>query len=258
MTDVRVPDAAPHRRRRRGLAGQPDDADERAQRDRRRRRRRRPSARRRGQRRRRDVERRSTSRTARRRDKDRLMQLWVQAEVGRLTNMRAAAERPGRQPRPGDVDRQARPSPSSTRRSTTFCIDLLGADGAGRLRLHVPPARGPRRAAARRTACATRSCACGPTRSRAARRRSCATSSASRCSACPASRGSTRTCRGARCRAARTDPAAGAIGQRAARSGYWMPMATRRRSSGLIRWLWSSRPRSSSTQLTSPVNFFTE
>ena len=111
MTDVRIPDAAPHRRRRRGLAGEPDDADERAQRHRRRRRRRRPSAAARPTTPSRSG-RSSTSRERAPADKDRLMQLWVQAEVGRLTNMRAAQNAPRRQPRPGDVDRQARATPS--------------------------------------------------------------------------------------------------------------------------------------------------
>ena len=196
MTDVRVPDAAPHRRRRRGLAGRADHADERAQRDRRRRRwRRRSAAGRRTTPSR--CGRRSTSRTAQPADKDRLMQLWVQAEVGRLTNMRAGAERPA-PATPGPEVSIAKLALAELNKALyEFCIDLLGADGAGRLRLHVPPPRGPRRRGHRARRCATRSCGCGPTRSRAARRRSCATSSASRCSACPASRASTRTSPGA-------------------------------------------------------------
>ena len=41
---------------------------------------------------------------------------------------------------------------------------------------------------------------------------------------------------------------------RAAGRDYCSPIARLMRSSGLIRWLWSSRPSSISTQLTSPVN----
>ena len=126
MTDVRVPDAAPHRRRRRGLAGQPDHADERAQRDRRWRRRRR-QARRRGQRRRRGVAARSTSRTATGADKDRLMQLWVQAEVGRLTNMRAAQN--ARSGNPGPEMSIAKLAYSELNKALyEFAMDLMGAD----------------------------------------------------------------------------------------------------------------------------------
>ena len=38
---------------------------------------------------------------------------------------------------------------------------------------------------------------------------------------------------------------------------YWMPMARRTRSSGLIMWLWSSSPSSICTHSTSPVKRFT-
>ena len=86
--------------------------------------------------------------------------------------------------------------------SYELCIDLLGADGHRRLRLHVPPSRRsrPRRAARLRPQDVPPDR--GPTRSRAARRRSCATSSASASSACPASRASTATSRGRRSREA--------------------------------------------------------
>lgn len=37
--------------------------------------------------------------------------------------------------------------------------------------------------------------------------------------------------------------------------GYWMAVATRRRSSGVIRWSWSSSPASSCTHFTLPLNW---
>ena len=63
------------------------------------------------------------------------MQLWVQAEVGRLTNMRAAQNARAGNPGPGDVDRQAR---------------LLGAE-QGALRLRDGPAWAPTRSSASTT-----------------------------------------------------------------------------------------------------------
>ena len=201
LTDVRDPRRRPDRRRRRGLAGQPHDADERAQRDRRRRRRRRHGAAgRRRQRRRGDLAASSTSRSGP--GAQGPADAAVGAGRGRPADQPAGRRRT---PRPATPARRCR-SPSSriselNKALYDFCIDLLGADGAGRLRLHVPPARTTSTSPARARHRATRSCACGPTRSRAARRRSCATSSASRCSACPASPGSTRTSPGARSRA---------------------------------------------------------
>ena len=112
MTDVRVPDARPHRRRRRGLARQPHDADERAQRDRGRRRGRRLEAWWRRQRCGEALAGDPDEADRRPADLDRLMSLWIQAEVGRLTNIRAGTERERRQPGPGDVDRQARVLPT--------------------------------------------------------------------------------------------------------------------------------------------------
>ena len=114
---------------------------------------------------------------------------------------RAGQNAKRRQPGPGDVDRQA-----GLRRAQQGALRVVHRPARrrrpGRLRLHVPPARRARSVGGGARRRATRSCASGPTRSRAAPARSCATSSASRCSACPASRGSTRTCRGSRCRAA--------------------------------------------------------
>ena len=202
MTDVRIPDA-----NRIGAVGEgwrvalTTLMNERIG-DRRRRRRRQATARRSGQRRRRGLERSldESARTGAR--KDELMQLWVRGEVGRLTNMRAAAGGQGRQPRA----RRCR-SPSSrtaelNKRLYDFCIDLMGADGqVGYDYTFRRPDRA-RRHGRRQGLAATRSCGCGPTRSRAAPARSCATSSASRCSACPANRGSTRTRPGRRCPAA--------------------------------------------------------
>ena len=74
--------------------------------------------------------------------KDRLMQLWCQAEVNRLTNRRA-----GEKPRPAtparDDDRQA-----GVLRTEQAAVRVLrrpdGSRRAHRLRLHVPPPRRPR------------------------------------------------------------------------------------------------------------------
>ena len=137
------------------------------------------------------------------RRKDELMKLWIEAEVqpahqhpGRRRTARWA--RRGRRARPASW-----PSPSRTRGSTSFCVDLMGADGMlyGSYDMVRPDDGDGRRHASRR-----RSCAAGPTRSRAARRRSCATSSASGCSACRATSGSTARSPGARSPA--TDAAA--------------------------------------------------
>ncbi len=38
------------------------------------------------------------------------------------------------------------------------------------------------------------------------------------------------------------------------RAAYWMEVATRMSSSGVMRWSWPSSPIRSSTQLTLPVN----
>ena len=93
------------------------------------------------------------------------------------------------------LDRQARLSPSSNKRH------LRVRDRPHGRRRHAlrraTTMRRPEHGDGVRHACRRRSCAAGPTRSRAARPRSCATSSASGCSACPATSGSTRTSPGA-------------------------------------------------------------
>ncbi|MEZ5206780.1 MAG: hypothetical protein R2690_07315 [Acidimicrobiales bacterium] len=108
---------------------------------------------------------------------DELMRLWIEAEVLRLTNVRASQNRRAGNPGPGGVDRQACP-PRSTRRSTncasisaptpsstttTRCADPRSSGSPARFR-HEPQEAARGRA---------------PTRSRAARWRSSVTSSAS-------------------------------------------------------------------------------
>ncbi len=141
----------------------------------------------------------AAERPAIRRDATSSMQLWIEAEVLRLTNIRAAQNRKAGHARPRGLGRQARvrrveqahlrvrDEPArrrrdAHRRATTFARpEQRELDRRRRPAEDVPARR-------------------GRTRSRAARPRSCATSSASASSACPASRGSTRTCPGARCR----------------------------------------------------------
>jgi alkylation response protein AidB-like acyl-CoA dehydrogenase len=61
-------------------------------------------------------------------DRDRLMQLWVQAEVGRLTNLRAAQN--ARAGNPGPEMSIAKLAYSELNKALyDFCLDLLGADG---------------------------------------------------------------------------------------------------------------------------------
>ena len=130
------------------------------------------------------------------------MQLWIETEVLRLTNIRAARRRP-RAGNPGPEGSIAKLALANVNKAIyELCIDLLGADG---IVDYDYTFKRPDEAGARRRRSAPRarcSCGPGPTRSRAARRRSCATSSASASSACPASRASTATCRGRRYRAA--------------------------------------------------------
>ena len=67
-----------------------------------------------------------TERTAVRRDA--LMRLWVRAEVGRLTNMRAAAA--ARAGNPGPEGSVAKLEFANLNKDLySFCIDLMGADG---------------------------------------------------------------------------------------------------------------------------------
>ena len=106
LTEVRVPDSRPHRRRRRGLAGRHDHAVQRAHHHRRRWRRARlvaraPSPRRCAS------GRTSPTSTRRRGPRPRSCSSGSEAEVLRLTNIRGVAEPQGRQPRPRGLDRQA-------------------------------------------------------------------------------------------------------------------------------------------------------
>ena len=124
FTDVRIPDAERLSRGRRRLAGRAHDAHERAGRHRRRHRR--PAAAASSARRVKVWKKLGHDDPAKR---DQLMKLWVDAEVLRLTNIRASQLRAGRQPRPRGLDRQDRRRPSSTRRSPSSPSSLLGAEG---------------------------------------------------------------------------------------------------------------------------------
>jgi alkylation response protein AidB-like acyl-CoA dehydrogenase len=60
--------------------------------------------------------------------RDRLARLWIENEVLRLTNMRAAAK--ARAGNPGPEGSIAKLALANTNKDTyEFCIDLLGADG---------------------------------------------------------------------------------------------------------------------------------
>jgi alkylation response protein AidB-like acyl-CoA dehydrogenase len=60
--------------------------------------------------------------------RDRLLRLWIEAEVGRLNNMRAAANRKVGAPGPeGSIGKLA--GAELNQRIFALCIDLLGADG---------------------------------------------------------------------------------------------------------------------------------
>ena len=80
------------------------------------------------QRRRRDLERRSPGRPATGARKDRLMQLWCPAEVGRLTN--CAAGQNAKAGNPGPEMSIAKLAMAEFNKALyEFCVDLLGADG---------------------------------------------------------------------------------------------------------------------------------
>ena len=131
--------------------------------------------------------------------RDRLMRLWIEAEVLRLTNLRASQNRRAGNPGPeGSIAKLM--FAEVNKRVYELCIDLLGADGHGRLRLHHAPGRGARPGRTGRARPARCSSGRGPTRSRAAPPRSSATSWASGSSGCPVTSGSTRRCRGRRSR----------------------------------------------------------
>jgi alkylation response protein AidB-like acyl-CoA dehydrogenase len=60
--------------------------------------------------------------------KDRLMQLWIRAEVARLTNIRAGQSRKMGVPGPeGSIGKMV--SADLNKETYEFCVDLLGADG---------------------------------------------------------------------------------------------------------------------------------
>ena len=61
--------------------------------------------------------------------KDELMKLWIEAEVNRLTNLRASQNRKVGHAGAGGLDRQARLRRVEQARSTSSAVDLLGADG---------------------------------------------------------------------------------------------------------------------------------
>ena len=71
------------------------------------------------------------------------MRLWIEAEVLRLTNMRASQNRKAGNPGPeGSIAKLM--FAEVNKRIYELCIDLLGADGHGRLRLHHAADRGAR------------------------------------------------------------------------------------------------------------------
>ena len=127
--------------------------------------------------------------------RDRLMQLWVEAEVQRLTNLRAAANSQHGTPGPeGSTAKLA--FAELNKRIYDFCVDLLGPEG---MLYDSYEMRRPGGAGRPRAACpAACSCGPGPTPSRAGRPRSCATSSASGSSASPVTSAPTRGCPGRR------------------------------------------------------------
>ncbi|MEZ5237579.1 MAG: acyl-CoA dehydrogenase family protein [Microthrixaceae bacterium] len=72
--------------------------------------------------------------------RDRVADLWIRSEVLRLTNLRAAAARKAGNPgAEGSIAKLA--FTQLNKEITEAEVDLLGADGHGRVRLHLPPAR---------------------------------------------------------------------------------------------------------------------
>ena len=109
--------------------------------------------------------------------------LWIESEVLRFTNQRAAAK--ARAGNPGPEGSIAKLALANMNKATyELCIDLLGADGiVGYDYTFTRPTKPvSKRRSARRARC---SCAPAPTPSRVARRRSCAISSASASSGLP-------------------------------------------------------------------------
>ncbi len=103
--------------------------------------------------------------------RDRVMRLWVQAEVLRLTNIRASQNRGRGHARPRGLGRQAGDRPSPTRTSCEFAVDLLGRrrDAATR---RLPDGPAPTTALDCEQPAEGVPARRGPTRSRAARPRS--------------------------------------------------------------------------------------
>ena len=128
------------RRRRRGLARLAHDADERAGVDRRRRSRR--GARARSPHGRAAVAGRCPTTARTRRRSDELMQLWIEAEVNRLTNIRAVADPQDGHAGPGGLGRQARDG-RLNKRINEFCDRPDGRRGMlyGALRRWSGPRR---------------------------------------------------------------------------------------------------------------------
>ena len=118
--------------------------------------------------------------------RDRAHELWIDTEVLRLTNIRAAQNRKAGNPGPeGSIAKLK--FAELNKDVYELCVDLLGPaalDGYD-YEMRRAESLGLVGRPARRARC---SCGRGPTRSRAARRRSSATSSVSGCWACPASR----------------------------------------------------------------------
>ena len=131
--------------------------------------------------------------------RDKVAALWTEAEVLRLTNLRATQNRKAGVAGPeGSVSKLA--FAEVNKRIYELAVNLLGPDG---LLIDTYEFVRPESRSSPAAAIPAR-CSCGhaPTRSRAARPRSCATSWASASSACPASRASTRSSPGPRSPAA--------------------------------------------------------
>ena len=192
LTDVRIPDADRLGDGRRRLAGRADHADERAGRDRRRR----AAARGRHDRRGRRRPGASGPSCAPPACTTRLLRLWVEAEVARLTGERLRQQLAAGAARPRGLGDEARLRPAQPGDHRPRGGTARRGGAAVRRLDDAPTGRASTSSAATP---ATATCAPRATRSRAAPRRSCATSSPSGCSACPPSRASTRTSPGRTC-----------------------------------------------------------
>ena len=127
------------------------------------------------------------------------MQLWIEAEVLRLTNLRASQNRRAGNPGPeGSIAKLM--FAEVNKRVYELCTDLMGADAMVGYDYTMRRTEGLGLVGPGRVRPARCSSGRGPTRSRAGPPRSSATSWANGSSGCPATSGSTRRCRGRRSR----------------------------------------------------------